>query len=182
MKRIIIWVLLLCLLVLVIVGASVLYKRLSDKLYGGGLVDLEQENETDEIKNTAPDFKVLTSDGEEVNLSDYFGQPIVINFWATWCVYCKEEMPDFDRARRENPDVLFMMVNAGESISTGMAYINGKGYELEIFFDMSGEACEAYDVTGYPTTYFIDKNGNTVKKKIGKISYEALTEGVEAIK
>ena len=84
MKRVIIWISLLCLLVFIIAAASFFYERFSDKLSGGGLENLEQEKEP-EIKNTAPDFKVLNSDGEEVNLSDYFGRPIVINFWTTWC-------------------------------------------------------------------------------------------------
>lgn len=66
----------------------------------------------DPNKNTAPDFPVLDADGNIVRLSDMFGKPVVINFWATWCPPCKRELPDFDRLCREYGDrVVFMMVN-----------------------------------------------------------------------
>lgn len=66
----------------------------------------------DPNKNTAPDFPVLDADGNTVRLSDMFGKPVVINFWATWCPPCKRELPDFDRLCREYGDrVVFMMVN-----------------------------------------------------------------------
>lgn len=69
--------------------------------------------ETEDLnKNTAPDFPVLDADGNTVRLSDMFGKPVVINFWATWCPPCKRELPDFDRLCREYGDrVVFMMVN-----------------------------------------------------------------------
>lgn len=66
----------------------------------------------DPNKNTAPDFPVLDADGNIVRLSDMFGKPVVINFWATWCPPCKRELPDFYRLCREYGDrVVFMMVN-----------------------------------------------------------------------
>ena len=66
----------------------------------------------DPDKNTAPDFTVLDANGKRIRLSDNFGKPIVINFWATWCPPCKRELPDFDKLCKEYGDkVVFMMVN-----------------------------------------------------------------------
>ena len=201
MKKTVIWLIVLCLFIGCIIGAFLLYEKLSADYGNSNLTEVnppstdsdnnvgdENSEETDTgkgednlHKNTATDFKVLDSSGKEVNLSDFFGRPIVINFWATWCVYCKEEMPDFNRAKAENPDVLFMMVNVGESIEKGTAYIKGEGFMLEAFFDLDYSAAKAYGVTGYPTTFFIDANGNLVSYARGKINYNTLIKGIKSI-
>jgi len=202
MKKITTWILILCILIAVIAGAAVLYEKLGAELAGGNLQSVkptEEDNSsnntqdsTDDsdssgekgevtVKNTATDFKVFDAEGKEVNLSDYFGRPIVVNFWATWCGYCKEEMPDFDKASKEYTDVLFMMVNVGESIETGVKYAKGQGLELELFFDMDYSAAEAYGVTGYPTTFFINADGNLVTYARGMLSYNTLLSGIKTI-
>ena len=195
MKKVMILFVLLALFALGIVGVSLLYEKLSSSFASDNLQSVqlpensgskeeetENENSEPEIeKNTAPDFKVLTADGKEVSLSDYFGTPIVINFWATWCVYCKEEMPDFDRAAKEYTNVTFMMVNVGESIETGKAYAEGEGFSLELFFDMDYEAASAYGVTGYPMTFFISEDGNVVTYARGKINYQTRVKGISTI-
>ena len=130
----------------------------------------------------APDFTVLNEEGEEVKLSDYFGRPIVLNFWATWCYYCKEEMPDFDKAYKEHPEVQFLMVNATdgvrETIDIAKKYIEDQGYEFPVVYDTKQEAVYAYYITGYPTTWFIDKDGNLVTYANGMLSYDNLIEGI----
>ena len=133
----------------------------------------------------APDFTVLNEAGEEVKLSDYFGKPIVLNFWATWCYYCKEEMPDFDKAYKEHPEVQFLMVNATdgvrETIDIAKKYIEDQGYEFPVVFDTKQEAVYAYYITGYPTTWLIDKDGNLVTCANGMLTYDNLIEGIELL-
>ena len=63
------------------------------------------------ISGTAPDFAVLNASGKQVELSDYFGKPIVVNLWATWCPPCKAELPYFDNAYNRYGQVQFLMVN-----------------------------------------------------------------------
>ena len=130
----------------------------------------------------APDFTVLNADGEEVKLSDYYGKPIVLNFWATWCYYCKEEMPDFEKVYKEHPEVQFLMVNATdgvrETVDIAKAYIAEKGYTFPVVFDTEQEAVTAYYITGYPTTWFIDKDGYLVTYANGMLSYENLLKGI----
>ncbi|MBR2473783.1 MAG: TlpA family protein disulfide reductase [Clostridia bacterium] len=145
----------------------------------------EQAEPKPEITMTAPNFTVLNNEGREVKLSEYVGKPIVLNFWATWCYYCKQEMPDFNEAYKNYGDVNFVMVNVTdgvhETVSSAKAYVENNGFEFDILFDTEGDAVDAYEVTGYPTTYFIDANGNVVAYATGMIDYETIVKGIEMI-
>lgn len=146
----------------------------------------EPEEPKKELTNPAPNFTVLDYNGNQVKLSDYIGKPIVLNFWATWCGYCQVEMPDFERARQENPDVLFLMVNATdgeyETVDSAKAFIESNGYGFEVVFDTTGQAQNTYHVTGFPITYFIDEVGNLVAYARGAISYNTLMDAIGRIK
>lgn len=136
---------------------------------------------------TVPNFTVLNQSFKSVELEDFIGKPIVINFWATWCYYCTLEMPDFDIAYNEyGKDVVFLMVNATDGVSETVArassYISSNGYDFPIYFDTTGEAADAYGVTGFPSTFFINRKGDLVESKVGMISLEALIDGIELIK
>lgn len=150
----------------------------------GGNTD-EQESTEAQASGNAPDFAVLDENGQRVELSELRGKPVVINFWATWCGYCVKEMPDFNKAYAENPDVVFLMVNVTdgvyETVDKAKAFVLAQGYDFDIYFDVLGEAVEAYGVTGYPTTVFVSANGDVVAKEVGMISYETLIKGLELI-
>lgn len=138
------------------------------------------------VQMSAPDFTVIDRQGNEVKLSDYVGKPIVLNFWATWCYYCKQEMPDFNKAYKDYPDVNFVMVNVTdgvyETVDTAKTYVDKNGFEFDILFDTEGNAVDAYEVTGYPTTYFIDASGNPVAYASGMIDYNTLVSGIDMIR
>ena len=124
--------------------------------------------------------------GNKVKLSDMKGKPVVINFWATWCYYCKQEMPDFNQVYQEyGDDVVFMMVNMTdgyqETVDMAKAYIAEKGFVFPVYFDTDLEASIAYAVTGLPTTYFVDANGTLVTYASGAISAETLKKGISMI-
>ena len=133
----------------------------------------------------APDFVVMDADGKAVALSSFAGKPIVVNFWATWCGYCKLEMPDFDRAYKEYPDVVFLMVNATDGVyetkEKADAYVAQEGFSFGVYYDMASTAQMAYKISGYPTTVFIDANGDVVAKEVGAISYDTLVQGIGLI-
>ena len=133
----------------------------------------------------APDFTVLDYNGNEVNLSDFAGKPIVLNFWATWCYYCKAEMADFNKAYANYPNVQFLMVNATdgerETVASAKKYVEQNGYDFDVFFDVNGDAVNTYGITGFPTTYFIDKDGNLIARGVGMLDYETLEQGIGMI-
>ena len=144
-----------------------------------------QEPDEPKVTLSVPDFEVLDYNGNKVKLSDFAGKPIVVNFWATWCYYCKEEMPDFNKAYAEYPDVVFLMVNAtdgvSETVESAKKYVEREGYDFDVYFDTNEEALYAYGVTSFPSTYFIAPNGNLAAYRIGMLDYAMLKQGLSYI-
>lgn len=135
----------------------------------------------------ATDFTVLDTDGNEVQLSDYFGTPIVLNFWASWCGPCQREMPHFNKAYSEYKNkVTFLMVDMvngmGETTEKGKAYIADNEFTLPVFFDTEQDAASVYGITAIPQTIFIDKDGNIVSSYKGSLDEEKLLNGIESIR
>ena len=132
-----------------------------------------------------PDFTVLDKDGNEIKLSDLAGKPIVLNFWATWCGYCVQEMPDFQTAYEKYPDVQFVMVNVTdgyyETITSAKSFVAEKGFTFPVYFDTKSSATSAFDVNAYPQTFFIDAQGNIVAKARGAISLSNLEYGISLL-
>ena len=176
----------ICLLLVIIVAAAVvLYGKLSKDYGGDNLVQTEPDTAEQASEYAAPDFTVIDAEGNEVRLSDYRGKPVVLNFWATWCYYCKAEMPDFDKACEMYPEVQFLMVNATdgvkETVQGAKEYIEQQGFTFDVFFDTEYEAVNAYYVSGLPATFFIDKEGNLVTYGRGMLDFETLQRGIGMI-
>lgn len=190
MNKTVKWVIVTLACVLIFVAVYFLYGLLKDRYNPNQFTDANQ-NQTQESSGGsvtvqhAPDFTVLDANGKEVKLSDYFGKPIVLNFWATWCYYCKMEMPDFNDAYHNNPDVQFLMVNVTdgyqETMSSAKEYVEGEGYEFPVFYDTMLEAASTYGATGLPMSVFIGADGNVVAVASGMLSKEDLAKGIEMI-
>lgn len=145
-----------------------------------GTTSGKKPDATEDIKkNTAPDFTVLDKDGNTVRLSEKFGKPIVINFWATWCPPCKQELPDFDKLSKEYGDrVVFMMVNLTDgyrdTVDGTKRFVSDKGYTFPVYFDTKDNAASAYNVSSIPQTTFIDAKGNIYTTRIGAMNEATL--------
>ena len=131
MKNSVKWIIIAVVLVGVIAGASVLYNKFSDDYVITPPVQTTAENapsehSKDENDYSAPDFTVLDYNGNQVKLSDFKGKPVVINFWATWCFYCKEEMPDFDTAHEKYPDMVILGSENNSAVTTRGCYASDK--------------------------------------------------------
>ena len=146
----------------------------------------EQETDTGEELVMAPVFSVTDAEGNTVQLSDFYGKPIVVNFWASWCGPCKSEMPDFEEAYiTYGEDVNFLMVNmtdgGRETVETAQEYIKGQGFTFPVYFDTSQEAAVTYGVLSNPSTYFIDSEGYAVAYAQGAITSDVLKTGLNMI-
>ena len=130
----------------------------------------------------APDFTVLDWDGNPVNFSDYLGKPIVLNFWAHWCGPCQMEMPEFNAAyERLGGKVTFLMVHEGVAVDDGKAKVTEGGYTFPVVFDVDGTAGNMYGITAYPTTFFIDAEGNLQAYYMGAMDADLLQQGLNLI-
>lgn len=132
----------------------------------------------------APDFSMLDENGEKVSLSDYFGKPVVLNFWATWCGPCKMEMPHFDKAYEEYKDEIHFLIvdltdGSRDTVESASAFVEEEGYSFPIFFDTEYEGANTYGVSSIPMTFFIDSEGALEAYQIGTLSEDALMGQLE---
>jgi peroxiredoxin len=120
---------------------------------------------------SAPDFSLPSSVGPEISLSDYKGNPVILNFWASWCPPCRREMPAFNQVYNEFRDqgLIIMAVNATnqDSIHAASQFAEENQLDFLILFDRSGSVGSLYNLNSLPTTFFIDKSGTIHKKIIG---------------
>ena len=127
----------------------------------------------------AIDFEVMNESGEKVKLSSYFGKPIVVNFWASWCGPCKAEIPEFIEAyQKYGEDVEFLMVNLTDgqtdTVESVKEFVSENKYDFPLYFDTEFSASDAYQIYSIPQTLFVDENGNIQKLYIGMIDKNVL--------
>ena len=149
--------------------------------------DTASSENTENKLTKAPNFTVYDLEGNEVNLSDFLGKPIIVNFWASWCGPCKMEMPDFNEAYQLlNEDITFLMVNmtdgSRETVDIASSFIEESGYTFPVYYDTSYSAAITYSVSSLPTTYFIDADGNLIAHARGAIDAATLQKGIDIIK
>ncbi len=198
---------LLIVLLVVLAGAMFAYRYLSDKISpdaSGSLLDRVTDNadtssetvktgiETAENTGSAAadvypamDFGVYDADGNPVKLSDFFGKPILINFWATWCPPCKSELPDFDRVYADyGEDVVFMMVNmtdgSRDTVESASAFVSDNGYSFPVYYDRDLDAAYTYGASSIPMTVLIGADGNIVGAQVGVLTEEQLRTILDA--
>jgi len=149
--------------------------------------DTPTDGETEgEAVNKAPDFTVLDGEGKEVKLSDFFGKPIVLNFWASWCPPCKAELPDFEEAcKKYEGEVVFLMVNMTdnqmETVEVAKDFVKTHGYTFPVYYDVNDQAATVYGIRSIPQTYFINAEGEAVASATGMISADQLEQGIGMI-
>lgn len=128
----------------------------------------------------APDIVLprLGSD-EEISLADYRGQPLIVNFWGSWCEPCVDEMPDLQQVHESLGDeVAFLGVNVNDAPEAATRMVARTGVTYDLARDVDGELGRALEVTTFPTTFLIDAEGTVVDVSRREISAERLCEKV----
>ena len=119
----------------------------------------------------ASDFELQNMDEENIKLSDYRGQVVLLNFWATWCPPCIREMPSMERLHQEIDAKNFKVIaiNQMEEMDDVFAFTGQLEVDptFEILFDETSKVSKDYAVKGLPTTYLIDKQGNVRYRAVG---------------
>lgn len=128
-------------------------------------------------KKPAPEISVVSiSSGATLKLSELKGKVVLLNFWATWCPPCREEIPSMMKLNSLMTGKPFQMVAVSideGGKSTIESFFKETGFLLPTYLDISGEAPKAYGVTGVPETFIIDKQGIVVKKIIGGLAWDS---------
>lgn len=111
----------------------------------------------------APDFTLDLLDGGKLTLSELRGQPVMLNFWASWCLPCRSEMPAIEKVYRQHKDsglvVIGLNLTSQDSETEADAFVQELGLTFPIALDRDGSARNRYQILGLPSTYFIDESG-----------------------
>jgi peroxiredoxin len=122
-----------------------------------------------------PDFNGRTADGRDLSLASLKGKVVLLNFWATWCLECRPEMPAFERLHREffAQGLAVVGINAREETTTIRAYAKELGLTFPLISDPTGKINSAYGVIGLPTTFLIGRSGRATALAIGPRDWNA---------
>jgi len=135
------------------------------------------------LEREAPDFSLRTLDGKEVQLSDFRGRPVWINFWATWCPPCRAETPDIQEVyeNHESDGLVVLAISIGESPSTVSDYVKRTGTTFTTGVDQTTSIAAQYRIVGIPTHFFIDREGVIREWRIGSMSKKTMENKVKEI-
>ena len=117
---------------------------------------------------TAPDFTLATTDGDELTLSDLQGQPVLLNFWATWCLDCRKEIPALVAAADTYDGEIVIVGISDESRRAVSVFADANGMTYPLLLDKHRAASAAYQIRGIPTSYLIDAQGVVAKAHVGE--------------
>nr|WP_084372011.1 TlpA disulfide reductase family protein [Halalkalibacter krulwichiae] len=163
-------------------------------LIGWGIIDQRREPSKDFITeitieglevgikqgNLAPDFELETIEGQSLKLSDFKGEKVILNLWATWCPPCRAEMPHmqdfYERYKDEGVTILAVNLTTQERNSKDVTPFVYDEFKLTfpVFLDVDGDIGAMYQAYSIPTTYMIDTQGIIQNKMIGPMSYEMI--------
>lgn len=130
----------------------------------------------EKIENSKLDFSVKDLSGSSVKLSSLRGKTVLVNFWATWCSPCKEEMPllqsYYDAHKKDN--FVLVGINVSDDVEDAQAFIDQYGYTFPIWSDPSGNVLIDLNMNGLPASLVVNSDGVVVKRWIGPLSQEDL--------
>jgi thiol-disulfide isomerase/thioredoxin len=132
------------------------------------------------VGEPAPDFQFQGSDGQPTSLSDLQGSPVLLNFWATYCPPCREEMPYLQQVYNEwqGKGLVLLLINIGDSSSDVAAFMQSEGLFFPVLLDSNGATAARYDIRSIPTTFFIDSKGVIQHIKVGAFGSAAEIESL----
>ena len=191
------------LLVILLVGAVMFYNRFSESYRertemnvvteNGGSADAQENNQSGtetnnnsnaetNSENVAPDVEIFDADGNSIMLSSFYGKPVVLNFWATWCGPCKSELPGFDRLYNKYKDrINFVMLNVSDNEKTASAFLEENEYGFPVYYDKTQIASYTYGASSIPLTFVLYEGGEVYGYQIGALPEEALERVIKAV-
>jgi cytochrome c biogenesis protein CcmG, thiol:disulfide interchange protein DsbE len=140
--------------------------------------DIQDEAQEPRPGFLAPDFELMSPDGNPLRLSDLRGRPVILNLWASWCPPCKAEMPALENVHRqyEGDGLVVLGVNMTyqDSVQDAVQFLADEGLTFPIVMDVDGSVGRRYQMRALPTTFFIDRSGVIHSLEVGGPLPEAL--------
>lgn len=148
--------------------------------------NFSSKNQSTKVGDTAIDFKLKTTDGEDVHLYDITkDKGVILNFWGTWCKPCREEMPDLNEAyiTADNDDFIIITVNVSENSQQINQFLSGLPEEIRLpmAMDKDRSVTQEYNVGPLPTTIAVDKNNKIVKKQEYQLTKEDIQDFINEV-
>jgi cytochrome c biogenesis protein CcmG/thiol:disulfide interchange protein DsbE len=122
----------------------------------------------------APDLTLLNLEGQEVSLSDFRGQLVLVNFWATWCPPCRQELPAIQAQYESTDDLVVLGVNFQEKADEVRPFVTEAGLTFPVLLDETGRAALIYRVRGLPTSFMVDADGLIAAVHVGPMTARQL--------
>ncbi|HEY8825571.1 MAG TPA: TlpA disulfide reductase family protein [Candidatus Limnocylindria bacterium] len=141
---------------------------------------IEADGAAGRIGAMAPDFEWTGEDGKTLRLSSYRGKVVVVNFWATWCPPCREEMPALQRVAASESDVVVLEVDLMEPGDKARSFLDSLGLDrLQPVLDSDGATTRRYGVLSLPSTFFVDKDGVIRHLELTAVSEAQIRTGIQ---
>lgn len=161
----------LCVILILLISLSFTAEGGEDEFYSRIRINPIKGNKK------APDFSLKDLNGKGVEIKQFKGKVIFLNFWATWCGPCKEEMPGMEALHQQLKEKDFVMLTISvdyEGIKPVQEFINKQRYTFPVLLDPKGETLDLFEVKGIPTTFLIDKKGKMIGKAIGPRDWKSI--------
>lgn len=165
---------------ILIVGVVVLGGFVALMLYGF-TADPKALSSDVKVGQPATAFTLTSVDGDKVSLKALRGKPVVINFWSTWCIPCKQEHPLLQKYPGAYPEVVFLGVVYQDDEPKVQRFLERDPVPYQTLMDPNGRVAIGYGVTGVPETYFIGKDGTIRYKQVGPLNEEILATQLEGL-
>ena len=141
------------------------------------------------VGHPAPDFSLAmlgpTSGKSLLSLTDFMGKPVVLNFWASWCAPCKEELPlleqHWEQAQAQGQAVAFLGIDFEESSDNATSFLQLHHITYPAGLDADGSVASKYGINGLPQTIFINRQGTVVKRIAGELTAQSLSSALQSI-
>jgi thiol-disulfide isomerase/thioredoxin len=141
---------------------------------------IEADGAAGRIGATAPDFEWTGTDGQILRLSSYRGKVVVVNFWATWCPPCREELPALQRVAASEPDVIVLEVDLMEPGDKARSFLDSLGLDrLQPVLDSDGATTRRFGVLTLPSTFFVDKDGVIRHLELRQMTEAMIRTGIQ---
>ena len=161
----------LCVILIVLANLSISAEGGEDEFYSRMKINPIKGNKK------APDFSLKDLNGKEVEIRQFKGKVVFLNFWATWCGPCKEEMPGMQALHQQLKEKNFVMLTISvdyEGIKPVQEFMSKQQYTFPVLLDPKGETLDLFEVKGIPTTFLIDKKGKMLGKAIGPRNWKSI--------